>query len=271
VLPADMSPGLLLSIGLGFLAFAALLEWPLRRRRAAKFALLAEQFEKLRRLAESERRYVAPGSSPLASAEGYARAEAELAGLGFVAHADLEEVGDDGTAYGIARWFIGAEGSVVARYAQVSAPLTKASRPVMIFFSEAAPGRFCFTGRGIAEPGLALPKGVRRLVLPWSVGAAVALRRHRQALRGESMMPESRDARRCPGAAPPPARRDPALARCRAGRGPAQRRHRRGADAALSLLRRSVARGADRARNALAAAPLSSSSRPRPCARPRSC
>src|SRR5437763_11473093 len=132
-----MSPGLLMSVGLGLLAVAVLIEPPLRRLRAARFALLAEQFEKLRRLAQTERRHVPSDRIRVSAIEGYARAEEELAGLGFVALGDLEEVDDDGTAYGIVRWFVGAEGSAVAWYAQVSAQLTKVSRPVMIFFSEA--------------------------------------------------------------------------------------------------------------------------------------
>ena len=69
-----MSPGLLASIGVGFLLFAAVVAVPLRRWRDARFALLAEQFEKLRHFAETDRAYVPPKVGALADAAAYDRA-----------------------------------------------------------------------------------------------------------------------------------------------------------------------------------------------------
>ena len=268
----DGATGALLAIGLGFVAFAVASHWLLRPWRRAKFARRAEQFDKQRHLAETDRSYLPLGAAPLAFAEAYARAERELAALSFAPQADLQEVSEDGTVHGVVRWFIGADGSVCAWFAHVVSASARQGKPVMIFFSEAGPGRFCFTGRGMpATGGLALAPGVRRQVLPWSTGAAEALRRHRLVLRQESLAPTK------------VATLDDALALHRRLR--LQTRSWRAAQPAAELLEADIdavltpryRRYAPLLREALARAGtarpsrVSWSSRPRPCARPQSC
>lgn len=145
------------------------------------FAPVADGIERMRRLAEQEITYRAPGpdEGPGDQAAAFASATAEIERQQCAVLGDRVEVGPDGAAGGVVRWFTNTDRTVTGWFGVVRNRKTGATKPAMFLFSESESGEFFITGRGTEGPTLARPSMVARQSYAWVEALPAVFEHHR--------------------------------------------------------------------------------------------